>query len=155
MAHHSPHHLTLHIAGMTCASCEILLERKLSAIPGVKEAKVDHRKDTATLVLDQHAPPTIDHLTAVIHEAGYSLEQEETQTTETVAPAEQKWIEIGCSLLIIYALYILLKAFDLDSLAPTAEDTLSFAGIILIGLVAGASSCLAVTGGLLLSMAAK
>ena len=155
MSHHSPHHITLHIAGMTCASCEILLERKLRSVSGVKNVKVDHRRDTATLVLDPHAPPTIDHLTAVIHEAGYSLEQEETPTTETVAPAEQKWIEIGCSLLIIYALYILLKAFDLVSLAPTAEDTLSFAGIILIGLVAGASSCLAVTGGLLLAMAAK
>ena len=155
MAHHSPHHLTLHIAGMTCASCEILLERKLSAIPGVKEVKVNHRKDTATLVLDEHSPPTIDHLTAVIHEAGYSLEQEETPTTETVAPAEQKWIEIGCSLLIIFALYKILQIFDLVSLAPAAEGTLSIAGIILIGLVAGTSSCLAVTGGLLLAIAAK
>ncbi len=155
MSHHSPHRITLHIAGMTCASCEILLERKLRAVPGVKSVKVDHRKDTATLELDPHTPPTIDHLTAVIHEAGYSLEQEETPTTETVAPAEQKWIEIGSSLLIIYALYVVLKAFNLVSLVPAAEGTLSFAGIILIGLVAGTSSCLAVTGGFLLAIATK
>ncbi|HLC75595.1 MAG TPA: sulfite exporter TauE/SafE family protein [Candidatus Peribacterales bacterium] len=155
MPHNSPHHLTLHIAGMTCGSCEILLERKLRAVPGVKDVAVNHRKNTASLVLDTESPPSIDHLAAIIHEAGYSLENEDTPTTETVAPAEQKWIEIGCSLLIIFAVYKVLQAFNLISLAPTAETTLSFTGIILIGLVAGTSSCLAVTGGLLLAIAAK
>lgn len=155
MSHHSPHRLTLHIAGMTCGSCEILLERKLRAIEGVKDVAVNHRKNIASLVLDENSPPSMEHLAAVIHEAGYSLENENMPTTETVAPKEQKWIEVGCSLLIIFAIYKVLQAFDLVSLAPAAEDTLSYAGIILIGLVAGTSSCLAVTGGLLLAIAAK
>jgi sulfite exporter TauE/SafE len=64
-------------------------------------------------------------------------------------------MDIGASLLVIFALYKLLQTFDLISLAPSTSGALSVGGIFLIGLVAGTSSCLAVTGGLLLALAAK
>lgn len=137
------HCTTLSIGGMTCKSCELLLERKLKAVPGVRNVDVNHRTGTARIEGDADRKS----LHAVIREAGY--------LPGGKAPSDTRWLEIGVSLLVILALYHLLKAFDLVALAPSTSGVLTLGGIFVIGLVAGTSSCLAVTGGLLLAMAAK
>jgi sulfite exporter TauE/SafE/copper chaperone CopZ len=226
---------TLRISGMTCGSCELLLERKIKAVPGVVDVHVDHRKGLAVITAHPDALPSSDEIEAVVRKAGYGIGDETVQGASTcdvtengvisaridgmtskaderlikqklklvpgvknatvhhqkgkakiyydhmpdwnalkeavesigyqlrhpdeqpsvVEPPHQKWMEIGGSLLIIFAIYKLLQAFDLVSLAPSTSGALSFGGIFVIGLVAGTSSCLAVTGGLLLALAAK
>ncbi len=228
----------LKILGMTCPSCELVLERKIKKVPGVMSVNVDHRTGTADITADIEHLPNGEDLEAAITEAGYSLEQnpEHQAVSESsldakgilkvaidgmvgnhckllineklklvkgiqyvslnyakgtatlhykgVVPAwndlydavksagftmrnlhgpvssapsaYQKWLEIGASLIIILALYQVLKAFDIFSFISTSTaGAATFGGIFLIGLVAGTSSCLAVTGGLLLSVAAK
>ena len=85
----------------------------------------------------------------MIEKAGYHL------ASSGIAESKQKWLEIGAALLIVFALWKLAQTFHLVSLAPSAAGAVTLGGVFLIGLVAGTSSCLAVTGGLLLSMAAK
>lgn len=140
---------------MTCASCELLLERKLKAIPGITAVKANHKTDTIKITAKENALPNADVIASVITEAGYSIANGTTPTVASVSPDKRKWMEIGGSLLVIFALYKLLQAFDIVSLAPSTSGALSLGGIFVIGLVAGTSSCLAVTGGLLLAIAAK
>jgi len=140
-----------HIGGMTCASCELLLERKIGKMEGVQSVDVDYRKGIARITPKKGAHLDTKHLTAVIDDAGYSV----VENGATLSPDTRKWIEIGASLIVIFALYTLLQTFDLMSLAPSTSGILSVGGIFVIGLVAGTSSCLAVTGGLLLALAAK
>jgi sulfite exporter TauE/SafE/copper chaperone CopZ len=140
---------------MTCASCELLLERKLKAIPGITHVDINHRTGIARLRADSRNLPDEDRIRSVIHGAGYSLADERVPTVSSVDPDKRKWIEIGASLLVIFALYKLLQAFDIVSLVPSTSGALSFGGILVIGLVAGTSSCLAVAGGLLIAIAAK
>ncbi|MDO8469346.1 MAG: sulfite exporter TauE/SafE family protein [Candidatus Peribacter sp.] len=156
--------LTLRIGGMTCPSCELLLERKLKAVPGVLHVSVHHRKGTAQITASANTLPSMEQLESVIREAGYRVTTEQEIVTarqdcrlrdEPEVPDQQKWLEIGGALLIIFALYKFLSAYDLVSLAPSTAGALTFGGVLVIGLVAGMSSCLAVTGGLLLAMAAK
>ncbi len=142
------------IAGMTCGSCEILLERKIRAVPGVIDVHVDHRKGLAVITAHPEALPSSDRIEHIIRKAGYRL-QDSDEAAPGSETSQNKWMEIGGSLLIIFAIYKLLQAFDLVSLAPSTSGALSFGGIFVIGLVAGTSSCLAVTGGLLLALAAK
>ncbi len=152
MEHSGKEKISLHIHGMTCESCSLLLERKLGAIKGVSSVSVDHRNGQALLICNA-AHPSKKTLAAVIHEAGYYVKGE-----GALPVAEQqgyKWIEIGVALLIVFAIGKLLLALDLVSLAPSTSGALTVGGIFLIGLVAGTSSCLAVTGGLLLAVAAK
>jgi len=147
---------------MTCHSCELLLERKLKAVPGVQHVHVNHRKGKATITAHADALPSFEQIQSVIQEAGYHV-IEEGQTAPRTSHAaaleaedpQKKWMEIGGALVIIFAVYKLLSAFDLVSLAPSTADSLTLGGTFLIGIVAGTSSCLAVTGGLLLAMAAK
>ena len=144
----------IRISGMTCGSCELLLERKLKAIPGVLHVDVHHKKGIANITANADALPSSDHIENVIRKAGYRVHGDE-ESSSIDEQSNQKWLEIGGSLLIIFAIYRLLLAFDLVSLAPSTSDALSFGGIFIIGLVAGTSSCLAVAGGLLLALAAK
>ncbi len=142
--------LTLQIGGMTCSSCELVLERKIKKIPGVEKVHVNCKTGVAGVKVDPSNKPTLSDIQIAVEEAGYTL----GGTQQVLAP-DQKWIEIGTFLLVIFAIYKLLQGLDMISLVSGGTDSATYAGILLIGLVAGTSSCLAVTGGLLLSMAAK
>jgi len=141
---------------MTCPSCELLLEKKLKAVPGIKAVDVDHKTGIASITADADKLPDAERITSAIEKAGYSvIDEDAVPAVSSLSPDKRKWIEIGGALLIIFAVYKLLQTFDLVSLAPSTSGVLSIGGLFLIGLVAGTSSCLAVTGGLLLALAAR
>ncbi len=154
MAASQQHSVIVQISGMTCSSCELVLERKLKAVAGVQHVTVNYRKGMARISGNADAMPSTDKIEEVIRKAGYSVHNAE-ESSSTSEDSNRKWLEIGGSLLIIFAIYKLLQAFDIVSLAPSTSGALSIGGILIIGLVAGMSSCLAVTGGLLLALAAK
>jgi len=161
--HESSATLHLRIAGMHCASCELLLERKLKSLTGVRSVRVNHRKGTATLWLTDTATIARSDIERILSGSDYRLTSFGMETVEpttassatSAIPSHQHFLEIGGALLVIFAIYKLLQTFDIVSLAPSTAGALTFGGVFVIGLVAGASSCLAVTGGLLLAMAAK
>lgn len=158
MSPSSPHerYATVCISGMTCASCELLLEKKLKAVHGVKAADVDHKTGTARITARADSLPSFERIASVIEKAGYTvMDAGAPPSISSLSPDKRKWMEIGGALIIIFALYQILQAFDIVSLAPSTSGALSLGGIFLIGLVAGTSSCLAVTGGLLIALAAK
>ncbi len=144
----------VNIGGMTCPSCELLLERKLKTVPGVQSADVSYKSGVGRIVTKAGNAPDMQEIAAVIEQAGYTL-LEDGSVYASMPGDTRKWLQIGVSLIIILALYMLLQTFDIVSLAPSTSGALSLGGIFLIGLVAGTSSCLAVTGGLLLALAAK
>lgn len=146
--------LRVRIDGMTDRGCTRLVKGKLKLVEGVRYASVNEADGTANIHY-RGAPPSWKELVAAVESAGFTLRRFDEAPGDR-EPAHKKWMEIGASLLIIFALYQILKTFDLISFASsTTAGAATFGGILLIGLVAGTSSCLAVTGGLLLSVAAK
>jgi uncharacterized protein len=139
---------------MTCASCELLLERRLKAMSGVHSVDVDYKSGIGRITTKQSDAPSLESISEAVEKAGYSIVADDAPYASLPADT-RKWVEIGASLLIIFALYKLLQTFNVVSLAPSTSGALSFGGVFVIGLIAGASSCLAVTGGLLLALAAK
>lgn len=123
-------------------------------IPGIKHVDIKYQTGIARITADAKNLPSEERITAAIYKAGYAM-ADDAPTVSSVDLDKRKWMEIGGSLLIIFALYKFLQAFDLVSLAPSTSGALSFGGILVIGLVAGTSSCLAVAGGLLIAIAAK
>lgn len=146
----NPNELILQIGGMTCGSCELILERKIGKLPGVERVHVNHKTGIARIRVNPANPPSLLEIQDIIEKAGYHLGDE--KNVEKATASNQKWLDIWTSLILIYLLFRIFQRLDLVSLTG---DSASLAGILLIGLVAGTSSCLAVTGGLLLSMAAK
>ncbi|MBI2453907.1 sulfite exporter TauE/SafE family protein [Candidatus Peregrinibacteria bacterium] len=153
----------LKILGMTCGSCEIILERALMKVTGVISADFDHRTGEAIIIADSAALPYDRQIQEAVERAGYKLF--EGNGMKAVSPmacpvitdekASRKWLEIGAFLLIIFGIFKIFQTLDLASTFGNMAQAATLGGIFVIGLVAGTSSCLAVTGGLLLSVAAK
>jgi periplasmic mercuric ion binding protein len=62
--------VTLDVRNMTCAICPITVRKALEKVPGVKDAKVDFDKKTASVALDpDKASPA--QLTKATADAGY------------------------------------------------------------------------------------
>ena len=65
------------------------------------------------------------------------------------------YVEIGGAFLIIVAILLSLGRLDLLPRTIGLSDTMGYGLVFMIGLVASVSSCIAVTGGLLVAVAAK
>ena len=62
---------TLQIKGMTCASCQIHVQRALEAVPGVQSANVNLMAHTAQIVTSDTAPLSTDTLITAVRNSGY------------------------------------------------------------------------------------
>src|SRR3990167_6523864 len=69
----------IHISGMPCGSCELLLERKIKAVSGVIDVHVDHRKGIALITAHPDALPSSEEIENIIRKAGYGVGDEIVQ----------------------------------------------------------------------------
>ncbi len=140
--------IEINIKGMKCPSCEILLERKLKKVKGVSKAEVKYSLCKAKIHYENYKPQT-KALQSAIEKAGYSIYNNKQEVS-----IKRHFMELGGVLIIVLGLYILFGNSDTFSNIGV-EDNMSYAFIFAIGIVAAFSSCLAVTGGLLVSITAK
>ncbi|MCL4448439.1 MAG: heavy metal translocating P-type ATPase [Actinobacteria bacterium] len=66
--------LSLELAGMTCASCALRIEKTLAKQPGVAEANVGFASHTGTVLYDPNSVSTTDLIAAVQH-IGYQAKE--------------------------------------------------------------------------------
>ncbi len=139
---------TLHVKGMHCAACVLLVEDKLTAAPGVVSAKVSLPKQEVRVAVDSHesAEELASRLTSVVLAQGYSLSAE-------ALPESRQMHEFVYALPVAAAVligFIALQKAGLVNLITTTK--VGYATALLIGLIASTSSCLAIVGGLVLSL---
>jgi len=142
--------LTVPVAGMTCASCEKRVTRALLTVPGVQSVKVSAARGTATV----HTAGTPDRgrLEAVIRAAGY----------EPVAPAwftrdRSVWRTVAAAGAVVALLTVVYSTLSPGSLTAGLLDP-ERGGLVLVlvlGLTAGLSTCMAMVGGLVLGFSAS
>jgi len=137
---------------MHCASCEILIERKLKEIPGVDHVKVNHVTGNVKLYCTNE--PSVDALNEALNGTEYSIADSVSSSRGNVYEIKRDHVEVGAIFVILLGAYFFLKQFNLiPDIGVT--DNMSYGVVFLIGIVAALSTCLAVSGGLLLSIAAK
>ena len=73
----------------------------------------------------------------------------------TTHNSPRDYLEIGAAFLIVIAVIFALRQLDLLPKQFGVSETMSYGLVFVIGLVASVSSCIAVTGGLLVAVAAK
>ncbi len=149
--------IQLKVKGMTCSSCEVILERKLGKVEGVQQVQVDRAKEEVSI--ECYDGVKLEELQSVVKDKGYTLHHKDPIEN----PPETRWVftnkkrfgEIGAIFLLIAGLYLLLNQFNLIPENLGVTDNMSYGFIFIIGLVAATSTCLAVAGGLLLAVAEK
>lgn len=143
---------TIKIKGMHCRSCEILIEEKLAEIPEIKHTKVSYRSKTAEIISVK--PVDESKIRKKIEEAGYEIGEEGSKQILTSNP--QVYRDLAFSFVILIVIYFLGKQFGLFNISTgSAANPASLWVVLLIGLTAGISSCMALVGGLILGISAR
>ena len=143
---------TFHVTGTHCASCKILIEHVLNEQPFIKMSQVNLKKETVTIETEseQSAEEMAQLLTTKIKPNGYILSVEKFIQEKKSDDVIWKAIPIGLAFLILF--FILQKSGILNlGIGGQTTPATSF----IIGLIASVSSCLAIVGGLVLSLSAK
>src|SRR3989338_1119559 len=141
-----------HVRGMHCASCVVLTESALKDAPGIKSAKSSLKHNTIEVSGDfagQSASLMAERLNAVLKPHGYSLSTEPIKKTVT-------WGEFKIALpleLVFVAAFIVLQKLGVVNLVNT--DNVGYGTAFAIGLIASVSTCMAVVGGLVLSLSSS
>lgn len=137
---------TIKINGMHCASCEVLIERKFKELPGVEKVKVSNSKGEAEIFYTKE--PSDTDLQNKISEDGYSISEGHKKASV------HDYLDVGFIFLIFISLYVVLKQFQI---LPDIgiSDNVNYGLAFLVGLIASVSTCLAVTGGLILAVSQK
>lgn len=144
---------TFHVSGMHCKSCVLVTESKVGEMPHVEEAKTDLASQTIRVVGDfegKSEDEIAKELTTAVAAHGYTLSVE-----KPAAVVEKKWSDFLFAVpiaLLFAALFVGLQKAGLVNLISSDKPTYGTAFII--GIVASLSSCMAVVGGLVLSMSA-
>ena len=142
----------LHVSGTHCASCKILIEDILVDQDIVKGVNVNLKNEIVHIDTDSNSRPEeiASLLTEKIKSHGYTLSVEKIIKEKQSDDIIWKAIPIGLVFLVLF--FILQKSGILNlGIGGKTTPATSF----IIGLIASVSSCLAIVGGLVLSLSAK
>lgn len=139
------------IKGMHCRSCELLLCDEIIKVSGVEEVTVNQNSGTAKIKYDgelkYHA------IKKVIEDSGYEIGKEERPL---ISRNIHDYKELGIAFFIVIALYSIAKNFGIFNLSSNISGAYSSLWVVLlVGLTAGVSTCMAMVGGLILGAAAR
>lgn len=142
---------TFHISGMHCKGCENTIETRLKEVVGISRVRASLDK----MILEvegefKNSEPAeiARELTEYIKDRGYSLSIEKIKTPRNWADFKYA---VPIALLFIIAFAILQKT-GLLNLVETGSG--SYMTAFIVGVIASLSTCMAVVGGLVLSLSA-
>lgn len=143
---------TFYVTGMHCSACPMLIESELEDIPEVSivEASLNNSSIKITADFGDRAPEYItSNLTEVLKQYGYAVLQEKRKHLI-------KWSDFRIAIptaLAFVLLFIGMQKLGIVNLVNASKVTYGTAFVV--GLIASVSTCMAVVGGLVLSMSAN
>ncbi|KKU55588.1 MAG: Heavy metal transport/detoxification protein [Candidatus Moranbacteria bacterium GW2011_GWE2_47_10] len=141
------------IKGMHCRSCEILIEESISKISHVKKIDVDCKRHSAEVFYDSKKP-NMGEIERAVREAGYEIGEENAKTFLTTSKEEYK--DLGIAALFLLGVYLLLRNLGITELnIVPSSNSYSLPVVLLVGITAGLSTCMALVGGLILGISAR
>lgn len=139
------------ISGMHCASCEILIGKELKKISGVSDVQISHKTGIAHISYN-NTPPSQESIQKAVKNAGYTLGS--NKTLPWITKDKKDYENFFKAAAIFAILYLIVQMLGLGELSVESESkNLSVA--LLVGLVAGVSTCMALIGGLVLALSAR
>lgn len=141
------------IKGMHCRSCEMLVEQKLSQIPEVASAQASVAR-AGVDVYYHGQKPNDNEIAEAVRAAGY-----EVGINKPTAWLNRNWSDyqdLGIAFFVLVVAFLALKNFGvLNFGANLAAQSFSLPLVLLVGLTAGFSTCMALVGGIVLGIATR
>lgn len=138
------------IRGMHCKSCEILIEKNLKKIPGVTSVKAHQGSGKAQVEAHHQIAPEL--IADAVHNAGYEVGEKEK--LPWFSRDTNDYLELAIIVIILGVLYLSAKGYGLFAISLIPSGTGLLIALV-VGLVAGVSTCMALIGGLVLGVAAR
>lgn len=132
----------LNIGGMTCISCQNLIEGTLLDTPGIKKVSVSWAKGTADVTYKSDTISS-EEISKIIGGLGYDILGDKK-------PSRSAALKGAGILVIVIAIYMLLQYFGFARLFnsfPVAEAGMSYGMLFVIGLLTSVH-CVAMCGGI-------
>lgn len=145
--------IILPIKGMHCRSCELLIEEHLRGIPGVSRVVMSYKKKRAEIFASHKINE--ERLKNAVEQAGYEIGVEDKKHWFTRNP--ESYANAATSLFIFAMLFLWGQYFGwFENIGSGAPGEVSGPLVVLVvGLTAGFSTCMALIGGLVLSLSAR
>lgn len=143
--------LTLYVDGMHCAACEMLIEKKFARSKYVKNVKANLLNYKVKFEIEKNITKDqlITELNQLVNSDGYHVIEENPKSK-----INKKDLLLGFLLaILIFGIFILIQKLGIANIL--GGENLSLPMVFLIGIVASLSSCMAVVGGLVLSISAS
>lgn len=141
-----------HATGLHCKACILLTETELQEVAGVTRAKtnLEQRRVEVTGDFGDRTPEIVaEDLTAVLAKHGYALSVE--KKNEKRGGSSDFMFAIPIALLFLGGFALLQKAGIVNLVGG---GTVTYGTAFVVGAIASLSTCMAVVGGLVLSMSA-
>jgi sulfite exporter TauE/SafE/copper chaperone CopZ len=147
----APRTLVEHVGGMTCHSCEQIIQRELGALPNVIAVNADSKRGRVSLTVSGEVDR--DQMAHVLAAHSYRLGERATWLTRERAV----WGDVTIAIVALTMVIGTLWALGLDTALASLASSPSVGLIVplTVGLAAGVSTCMATVGGLVLAMAAQ
>src|SRR3990167_3380435 len=139
-----------HVRGMHCSACTLLIEETFKELPNVSAVHASLTNHQVTITGDLTEPPEViaEELTKLVKAHGYTISLEKAQKAAG-------WGDFVYSLpiaLVVIVGFLALQKMGLTNLVTSSD--VSYGTAFVLGLIASVSTCLAVVGGLVLSLSA-
>ena len=142
---------TYFVKGMHCPSCEILIEKELSRLGGVKKANVSLRKNCVEIHSEHDKVPSVEKLNKTFGELGYTFHNEKPKEEKLTKNDVKRVLAVFLTFILIF--YLLEKSGIFMRLSVTPNS--SAFSYFMLGILAGLSSCAALVGGVLLTLSTQ
>ncbi|MEK7160893.1 MAG: sulfite exporter TauE/SafE family protein [Patescibacteria group bacterium] len=137
------------VSGMHCGSCELIIEKKVIELNSVEA--VDASASQGRVMIEYSGKkPEPEELNKLFQQEGYRFSSA-SEFKEEKQP-EKNWTNSVIAALVIMAGFLLLNKTGFTSFF-NVNSTSSIGALFTLGLLAGVSTCAALTGGIVLSMA--
>ena len=142
---------TFHVHGMHCKACTLVIEQELSDLSYVESVQVDGHRHIVTVTGDFEGVPQEElakDFSVLLGSKGYTFSVEKKEVVKN-------WSDFKIAIPIalgFVVLFVLLQKMGIVNLVNATNVTYGTAFVI--GIIASLSTCMAVVGGLVLSMSA-
>ncbi len=137
-----------------------MIEENLKNIPGIKKVEANYKTGKAEVFFEnkkgtdpkKFVEEASGSIAQAVNDVGYDIGYKDK--LEWLSQDKDDYIYLAYGFLVLTVLYFIAKSFGLFSLDVNTENA-SFFVVLMVGLVAGVSTCMALVGGLVLSISAR
>lgn len=133
----------LNVSGMSCAHCELTIEKTVSSIKGVTDVKASFGKGEVTFTYDD-SKVNVENIKSAINQLDYKVIDKNTQKKDT-GNSQALYI-----LIILLGGYVILKRVGLlefTNFFPKIQSSMGYSMLFVIGLLTSLH-CVAMCGGI-------